>query len=136
MTLTVRHVLTEHVPALLPRVVPFIERGMAYATTYNTEHVKVYLADGKWMLLVATNEADEICGAYVLAYHNEPDARVAFIVCAAGRGLAGQGAFDQVCTIARTFGATKVQALARNTAARLYKRVGFLDKAMLMEKKL
>lgn len=136
MTLTVHRVLVEHVPSVMPRVLPFIEQGMEHATAYNTEHVKAYLADGKWMLLVAVDEANEIQGAYVLSYNNEPNDRVAFIVSAAGRGLAGSDAFEQVCEITKLFGATKIQTLARESAARLYKRVGLADKAMLMEKKL
>lgn len=136
MNITVRHVMTEHVPSVLPRALPFIEQGMSHATAYNTEHVKVYLADGRWMLLVALDEENEVQGAYVLSYNNEPNDRVAFIVCAAGRGLAGAEPFEQVCLIAKQFGATKIQTLARESAARLYKRVGLADKAMLMEKKL
>jgi hypothetical protein len=109
---------------------------MEHATAYNTEHVKTYLADGKWMLLVAVDESNEVQGAYVLSFNNEPNDRVAFIVSAAGRGLAGGEVFEQVCEITKLFGATKIQTLARESAARLYKRVGLADKAMLMEKKL
>ena len=44
--------------------------------------------------------------------------------------------FDQACEIARNHGATRVHVLARQSAARLYKRLGLVEKSVLMEKNL
>lgn len=133
--ISVQHVHPNQVAQLLPEVVPFIEMGMAHATTYNTEHVKLNLANGTWHLLVAT-EKDKVVGAYVLTYNNEPNDRTAFVISAGGRGLAGDEAVAQLFAIAKSFGATKMQTLARKSAARLYTRAGLKEKATLMEIKL
>jgi RimJ/RimL family protein N-acetyltransferase len=131
---TIYHVLTEHVPLVLPKALPFIEQGMEHATAYNTEHVKVYLADGKWNLFVAADDSNEVVGAYVVSFQNEPNDRVAFIISAAGRGL-GSELLPQLDALLQQFGATKAKALARESAARLYKRWGFEEKSVLLEKK-
>lgn len=135
MTTTVRHVLTDHVASVLPVALPFIESGMEYSNSYNVEHAKLYLAEGKWTLFVAVEEDNAVCGAYVVCFQNEPDHRVAFIVSAAGKGL-GSDLLPQLDDLLRAFGATKVKALARESAARLYKRWGFEEVSVMLEKKL
>lgn len=113
-----------------------MERGLQYASTYNIHHAEVLLSNGSWVLLVAVDDDGSITGAYAVAFQNDPASRTAFIVSAGGAGLASQEAFDQVKAIANGMGATKIQVLARESAARLYKRVGLEEKATLMEIKL
>jgi hypothetical protein len=112
-----------------------IEAGLSNSDI-SFEQARVFLSNGSWHLLVALDEEQNIAGAYTLALANEPNDRVATIVTAGGRGLASQGAFDQVCHVAKSLGATKIQALATESGARLYKRAGLVEKAILMEKKL
>lgn len=132
MSVTVRHVPTEFVAAVLPRASEFIARGLVNSD-YNVEHAKVCLADGRWVLFVATDDANEVVGAYTVAFQNEPNDRVAFIISAAGGGL-GQELFPQLEHMFVQMGVTKVKALARESAARLYKRSGFVEKSVLLEK--
>lgn len=134
--ISIKHVPIELVAQVWPRAKPFIEMGLQYATAYNIDHAEAYLANGSWVLLVAVDEKNEVEGAYAMTFQNHPGSRVAFIVSAGGKGLAGQDAFDQVKNIAQVMGATKIQVLARESAARLYKRVGLEEKATLMEIKL
>lgn len=136
MTLKVQHVEVEYVPQLFGRVENFIAAGLDHTDDCNVDQVKVMLANGAWKLLVVTDEENEIRGAYVMALNNGMNDRTAMLVSAAGKGLASQDAFDQVCELAKMFGATRIQALARESAARLYKRVGLTDKVTLMEKRL
>jgi hypothetical protein len=136
MTLVVEPVPVSQVPQVIPVALPFIESGLEHTDSVTAEQAKVYLSEGRWVLLVASNEHNVVQGAYVLSIVNDPNHRVATIVSAGGAGLASQEAFDQVCEIAKKFGATKIQVLAREAAARLYKRAGLEDKAMLMEKML
>lgn len=131
----VQRVPPELVPQVLPVVRSHIERGLEFTDSCNVDHACAYLVTGAWMLLVAVVD-DKVEGAYVLSFSNTPTDRTALIVSAAGAGLASQNAFDQVKTIAREHGATQVQVLARESAARLYKRVGLTEKATLMEIKL
>ena len=134
--ISIKHVPLNLVAQVWPQAKEYIARGLDYATTYNIHHAEVYLANGSWVLMVAVDDKEAITGAYAVAFQNDPASRTAFIVSAAGKGLAGQDAFDQVKAIAKGMGATKIQVLARESAARLYKRVGLAEKATLMEIKL
>lgn len=132
----IQHVPTELVPQVMPLVALHISRGLEHTDSCTLEHAQVHLSTGSWVLLVAVDDDNAIQGAYVLSFYNEPTARIALIVSAAGTGLAGQDVFDQVKAIAKGMAATKIQVLARESAARLYKRVGLSEKASLMEIKL
>jgi hypothetical protein len=131
----IKQVHPDLVPKLMPEVSKYIAMGLEHTDSCTLEHAQVHLASGNWMLLVAM-EDEKIVGAYVLSFYNEPTERIALIVSAAGSGLASQGAANQVFDHARSRGATKMQVLARESAARLYKRVGLTEKATLMEIKL
>jgi hypothetical protein len=130
----IQHVHPNQVPQVLPSVRSHIERGLEFTDSCNVDHACAYLVTGAWILLVAVD--DGVQGAYVLSFSNTPTDRTALIVSAAGAGLASQDAFDQVKEIAKQMGATQIQVLARESAARLYKRVGLAEKATLMEIKL
>lgn len=129
----VQHVPLSYVAQWWPQVKEYVARGLEHNSTYGVNHAEVYLANGSWVLLAAFGEDGTVIGAYVLAFQQEPACHTAFIVSAGGAGLASQHAFDQVKNIAQTMGATKIQVLARESAARLYKRVGLQEKATLME---
>jgi len=131
----IQRVPVELVPQVLPVVRTHISRGLEFTDSCNVDHACAYLVTGAWTLLVAVVD-EQIQGAYVLSFSNTPTDRTALIVSAAGAGLASQGAFDQVKEIARENGATQIQVLAREAAARLYRRVGLAEKATLMEIKL
>jgi hypothetical protein len=131
----VKQIPTELTYQFMPLVKDHIEAGLA-DSDLNYERARVFLTNGSWMLLIALDDNDDLLGAYIIAFSNNPSDRIATIVSAAGRGLASQSAFDQICEIAKSYGATKIQALAKQSAARLYKRVGLSERASLMEKKL
>lgn len=132
----IQHVPVDLVAQVWPQAREFVANGLKHATACNISHAEVFLSNGSWILLVAVNDNNDICGAYVLNIQNELANRTAMIVSAGGTGLASQEAFDQVKNIAFNMGATKIQVLARESAARLYKRVGLEEKATLMEIKL
>ena len=133
--MNIQRVPINFVPQVLPSVRSHIQRGLEFTDSCSVDHACAYLVTGAWTLLVAVVD-EEIQGAYVLSFSNTPTDRTALIVSAAGAGLASQDAFDQVKEIAREQGATQIQVLARESAARLYKRVGLTEKATLMEIKL
>lgn len=133
--LTIRPIPIEAVNQFFPLVREYIVDGLV-DSDLSFSQVKVFLATGAWQLLVAFDCDGQICGAYTLSVVNAPNDRTATIVTAGGKGLAAQDCFDQVCRIAAHFGATKIQALASEAAARLYRRVGLMEKSRLLEKKL
>lgn len=131
----IRQIPTDLVHQFLPFCRQYIEAALVY-TDLSFDQAKVFLSNGTWMLLIATDDEDNITGAYTLAFANSPNHRTATIVTAGGLGLGSPPAFDQACEIARNHGATRVHVLARQSAARLYKRLGLVEKSVLMEKNL
>jgi hypothetical protein len=133
--LVIRPIPLELVNQFMTLARPHIEAGLSNSDL-SFDQASVFLSNGSWQLLIALDEQENLQGAYTLALANEPNDRTATIVTAGGRGLADPAAFEQVCAIAKSYGATKIQALAKESAARLYRRAGLVEKAILMEKKL
>ena len=138
MTLKVQPVPVQLVNQLWEKVEPFIKSAeeKSGATEYTTEQIKVYLVLGEWMLLVATDEANEIHGAATVSFINYPADRVAFITAIGGKLVTSPETFEQMSVIFKSNGATKIQGMAREAVARLWKRFGFIDKATLVETKI
>ena len=136
MTLTVHHVPVNHVLQLLPLVKHHIEAGLEHSDDCTVEQTQVFLSNGQWLLYVATNEEHKINGIFVVSVTSGPNDRTATIVAAGGKGIANKYVFDQLCDLVLVEGATRIQALARDSAARLFKKSGLIKKANLVEKKL
>jgi len=136
MNLSIKTVGAERIAQLFPAVEGFIGQGLSNTDDCTVDQVKLFLMNGTWQLLVVIDEKNLIVGCYVLSIVNSPNDRTATIVAASGKGLAGQEIFDQVCEYVKALGATRVQALAKESAARLYGRVGLKEKAILVEKRL
>ena len=136
MTLEVRQIGPKCMPRIFPQVAGFIEQGLAPSNDINVNQAKDLISTGNWQLFAVFNEEKVIKGAYVTTINDSPTGKIAVIISAAGKGLAGQEPFEQLCKIFKGFGATKVQALANDAATRLYSRVGLNKKANFVEKKL
>lgn len=117
-------------------VAPFIAGGLKYTDDYTLDQIKVYLSSGAWTLLVAVDDLQQIHGVCTVAFENGANDRTAIITTLGGKFVVLQEIFDQVCTIVRRLGATRVQAYTRDTAIRLYEKVGLKKKATLMEIRL
>ena len=135
MTLKVQPVPTEFVVQAWPRVEKYFKSAeeKAEVAEYTAEHIKVYLATGQWLLLVAVDENSDIHGAAAVNFINYPNDRVAFITAIGGRLIANQETFVQLKLILKANGATKIQGAARESVARLWKRFGFEDRAILVQ---
>ena len=136
MNLEVRLIGPKCLSAMFPRVQGYIAKGLKDTDDCTATDAKEYLERGDWQLFAVFNEENEIKGAYVTTLNQAPTGKIAVIISAAGDGLASQEVFSQLCEVFKVSGATKVQALAQESAARLYKRVGFKNKAILVEKTL
>ena len=138
MTFKVQPVPTQFVNQTWEKVEPFIKSAEEKfgGSEYTTEQIKVYLVTGQMMLLVATNETNEIHGAATVSYINYPNDRVAFITSIGGKLVTSPDTFAQMSEILKTNGATKIQGVAKEAVARLWKRFGFEEKAILVEVKL
>jgi hypothetical protein len=103
---------------------------------YTTDQIKVYLVTGQWVLLAVVDETNEIQGAITVTFINYPNDRVAFITSIGGKLISNPDTFEQMCMVLKANGATKIQGIAKEAVARLWKRFGFEEKAILVEVKL
>lgn len=100
---------------------------------YTEDQAKALLAQGSWLLLVAVDEENKIHGAASVEFINRPNDRVAFITAVGGKALINEDVYEQLCMVLKGFGATKIQCAARESAARLYAKVGFEQKHIILE---
>lgn len=140
MKLTVRIVESSYIHQTWPHVKHYIEaaldEGMPYpegCLNYNADHVLGFLAGGHWMLLVATDEDNKLHGAATLSFVNYPLHRVAFVTTMGGKFVTGLDTAAQLKDIARSNGATKIQATARPSMAKLLEKSGFEQRNVIVE---
>lgn len=102
---------------------------------FTLEQMKVYIVNGSWTLLVV-EEDGKICGAVVVAFSNYPNARIAFVVAIGGKFISSRETSDKFKALLKGMGVTKIQGCARESVARLWRRIGFSDKKIFVEYKL
>jgi hypothetical protein len=102
---------------------------------FTVDQLKVYILNGNWTLFVVVEE-DKLCGAVVVAFSNYPNHRVAFVVAIGGKFISSRETFEKFKVALKNMGATKIQGGARESVARLWNRLGFKHKQILVEYKL
>jgi len=132
----VQPVNVEYITQIWSAVASFIDRALEHTDDYTTDQVKVFLTTGSWLLLVAVDDLQQIHGAATVAFSNGANHRTATITTLGGRNVVNNNVFEQVLTILRRMGATRVQVFTRDAAIRLYEKVKLEKKATLMEIKL
>ena len=134
MNLTVSHVPVDYVHQVWPSVQGFIENALKFGgDDYTIDQAKMYIADGSWLLLVASDEEKNIHGACAVKISNMPNYRVAFVIAIGGKLISNHETFAQLCGLLKFFGATRIQGVARESIARLWKRYGFKERYTLVE---
>jgi len=132
----IHHVDINYVNQIWPQVEKFIAAALEHQDDYNLEHVKVFVADGTWTLVVALDEEGVMQGAATVQFYNRPNDRVAFVITTGGRMIVNQETYDQFAALLKAFGATYVECAARESTIRLYERVGFKEKYRVAGAKL
>jgi len=102
---------------------------------FTLDQMKVYIVNGNWTLFVVEEE-QKICGAVVVAFANYPNDRIAFVTAIGGKFISSRETSDKFKALLKSMGATKIQGYARESVARLWKRIGFTNKQILVEYKL
>jgi len=102
---------------------------------FTLDQMKVYILNGSWTLFVVAEE-DKLCGAVVVAFSNYPNNRVAFVTAIGGKFISSKETFENFKVALKNMGATKIQGGARESVARLWNRLGFKNKQILVEYKL
>lgn len=132
------HIPTQFVAQTWEKACPFIANALEYAQDdYTIDQVKVYLSTGQWIMIVASNEINEVVGASTITFHNYPNDRVAFVTTVGGKFISDTDTYNQFKEILKGFGATKIQGAARKSIARLWRtKLGFKERHIIVEAKL
>ena len=137
MNLTIKPVELAYVHQTWELVKELFEKAAKQdSEDYTLDQIKGLLANGSWVLLVATDDENTIHGAASVSFYNMPNYRVGFITAMAGKAIVNEDVYGQVCSYIKANGATRVQCAARESAARLYKQVGMIERHIIMETKL
>ena len=135
--LQARYVPLQYVAQTWSQVEEHVEKAMPYANgDYTLEQIKMMCLMGNWSLIVIVDGDNHIHGALTVSYINYPNDRIAFVTFIGGKHITNEDTFKQVCDILRANGATKTQCNARPSAARLWQRCGYEERATLLEMKL
>ncbi len=131
----IQHVDTAYIHQTWPLVEDFIKWALDYQTDYTLEHVKTFLSNGSWVLIVAADDSG-IRGAAVVNFTNRPNDRVAFIVAMGGKLISSKETFADFSALLKAFGATYIEGAARESIARLWMRYGLEEKYRIVGVKL
>jgi len=141
MNLKIQPVDTKYVHQTWPLVSDYIaesiEKGLRNSTPdYSLDHVQAYVTSGQWMLIVAVDDKNEIHGAMTISFINYPLNRIAFITTTGGKLIINQDTFNQLQSIAKYHGATKIQAMARPSMVKLLQKCDMVPCNTMMEFKI
>jgi hypothetical protein len=131
----IQHVDTAYIHQTWPLVQDYIKWALDYQTDYTLEHVKTFLSNGSWMLIVAADDSG-IRGAAVVNFTNRPNDRVAFIVAMGGKLISSKETFADFSALLKAFGATYIEGAARESIARLWTRYGLEEKYRIVGVKI
>jgi hypothetical protein len=138
MTVKIQTVDNRYVHQTWPLVHSFIEESVnkglvSGSPDYNAEHVLAFLASGQWILIVAINESGDVIGAMTMSFINYPMNRVAFVTATGGKFIINKDTFEQLQSIAKYHGATKIQAMARPAMVKLLQSCDMVPCNTMME---
>lgn len=135
MNLTLKVIPVELVPEYWGQLSAFVGDALTEAkvTEYSLEHVQQLLATGSWSAVGFFDPEAVMHGALTVAVQNYPHERVAFVTAIGGRGLTNETNWQQLKDICKAAGCSKLQAYSRDSVARLWGRIGFHNRAILVE---
>ena len=129
----------QHVPVAFAAqtwglVQDFLAESQQYAQDdYTLDQIQMYVCTGQWLLLVATDDAQKLCGAMTVEFVNKPTKRVAFVTGTGGKFIINEDTFKQLKNICQLNGATTIECATRDSVAKLLLRFGFTEKYKILE---
>lgn len=129
------YVSPDKVKDFWPRCRDFIISGLMASEESSINIVYEDLLKDKALLIIQLNENGEVYWAMVVRFINTPNIRVAWIISIGGSGVVkSQDEWTDIKNkIKNIGGASKIKAVAKNSQARLWKRMGFLNSASIIE---
>ena len=132
----VEHVPIQWVHRVWDAVEPLLAEAVKYSKGECTiEQLKLYVSQGQWALVVAT-DGEKIHGAATINFFNRANDRVAYITAIGGRLVTNMDNVNQLKNYALSQGATALEGAVRESMARFCKRYGFEEKYKVVEVKL
>jgi hypothetical protein len=117
-------------------IAPFIADSLAHSGgDFTIDQVRLYLSSGQWLTL-GVFDGNDMLGVIAVQFTNMPNDRVAFITAIGGKNITNSDTFQQFQAILKAHGATKIQGGVRESVARLWRRLGFSQRYILVEHKL
>ncbi len=113
----------------------YLTEALQFSDEYTADQVKVFLANGQWLLIAALKD-NNIKGCCTVVFINYPNDRVAFVTAIGGKFISDKNIYNEFVSMLKTFGATKVQGAARPSIVRLWRRLGFAEKYSIVETKI
>ena len=113
----------------------FTDSDRSELDEHTIEYFKLNVLNRSYNLLVVVEDNITI-GAFLMYFMNTPTHRVLNIAAAGGKDIVVKEVADQIEQFARSQGATKIKAQAKDAQARLYKMVMGLEKTTNVVEKL
>jgi hypothetical protein len=112
----------------------FLAESQQYAKgDYTLDQIQMYVCTGQWLLLVATDDEKNVCGAMTVEFVNKPTKRVAFVTGTGGKFIINKETFKQLENICKSNGATTIECATRDSVSKLLMRFGFTEKYKILE---
>lgn len=119
-----------------PIVAGWLENGLAHSGgEYNIDQLKVLVQQGQHVLILFM-EADQVVGAFTVAFENYPNARIAFVSSIGGLSIADLSALSAFAEWCRDAGCTAIRGAVRPSVARLTQKFGFKHRYIIVEQSL
>ncbi len=118
-----------------PAVKDLLSEALAHSgQEYSVDQLQGMLVRGDQTLLVL--EDDGLHGAATIVFENFPNARVAFVTAMGGFQVITEEIYGLLADWCRANGCTRIQAATREATARLFSRVGFKQRYIIVEQEL
>lgn len=135
MNLNLKIIPVELISVYWDQLSLFIEDALKKSDSneYNSDNVRQMLEAGAWTAIGFFDPEAVMHGALTVTVLNYPQERVAFVTAIGGKELTNEANWQQLRDICKTAGCSKLQAYSRESVARLWKRIGFRNRAILVE---
>jgi hypothetical protein len=128
-----KRIMPDEIAQKWAEVVLFIESALLYANgDFTIDQVRLAVVSNQW-LLIGVYEGDFIKGALTISFMNMPNDRIGFVTTIGGKNIFTKDTYKQLVQILKQFGATKIQGGVRESVARLWRKVGFKERYILVE---
>lgn len=135
LKIELQYVPKEQVQRVWGLLSPFFARAVEVEPgDYTVDQLRMLAASGAHTIIVAVRAGTkDVLGAMAIEFLDRPNARIAFVVATAGKGIINAETYAQLADMMRSCGATRIQCAAQEAMARLYRRHGMVKRYTIIE---